>query len=80
MDPETGSVFHAVIKMFPLALVRLKLTVFDWLNFSAAKDTCLQIQKKKRKKKSWKSKVSMKTPVEMKTSKRLPLDEVLTVR
>lgn len=48
MDPETGSVFHAVIKMFPLALVRLKLTVFDWLNFSAAKDTCLQIQKKRK--------------------------------
>lgn len=51
MDPETGSVFHAVIKMFPLALVGLKLTVFDWLNFSAAKDTCLQIQKKEMEKK-----------------------------
>lgn len=48
MDPETGSVFHAVIKMFPLALVLLKLTVFDWLNLSAAKDTSLQIQKKRK--------------------------------
>lgn len=56
MDPETGSVFHAVIKMFPLALVRLKLTVFDWLNFSAAKDTCLQIQKRKGKEKAGKVK------------------------
>lgn len=51
MDPETGSVFHAVIKMSALALVRLKLTVFDWLNLSAAKDTSLQIQKKEKEKK-----------------------------